>query len=695
MAGWCEQLRTSRLDPPLQITRTVDAHPNPHLDKAGSRLPIGPVIPRTEGGDLVWSENDRFIEVRVSLTRVPLHDVKVRWRTVEGTARAGVDFAHEEGLLTFPAGSRYQEYIRIEIFDDLESEPYETIQVHFIYPTRNLGWWSKEVKEVEITIVDDEAPIVVPFSVSVEAPEYLDGSVDVSIVGGVAHFAQPLPPIVGRGDRLEVEGLGPVFIDHCSNDSTCTIVNGRGLKPIDAFGVMAFSATAAFGSLAEAVRGASDSEHLGSTDLVAANRAIEFVCYGSAADTTPVVIDGWKTSENHLIRIVAADGSYGHGTSWRHPGRWSGSAYRVEVNGADCISSAVGHIKIEGLQLGCGARPYVSVAGVRIDDAAGGFEIAETLIMLDNTEGTAHRTGIAITSGERLDVVVRNSILWDLGKPGNSFQAGILVGGPEVSLWAANNTILGGGYGIHNLNGTVTAINNLVDGSRIASFEGDFERDSSRNLAFDGTAQDPPANAVGPVTMVNPAPGREADFHLCCGALDQAQVIRHDFEIEDEEELRAVFDADTGTLLRSRSVNPARVRLEFDGRRAVTGTSVVLSHHDSHEWMVAAAQSAADFEARTGSYRELVPWRSVEDPELAWDGVSFEAAEEFRVIELTVRRVGGDDYVHINEWALDGLNPACGQGVDLSTVAGFGFNRDVDSLVRSGAWDIGADQSNE
>jgi hypothetical protein len=123
------------------------------------------------------------------------------------------------------------------------------------------------------------------------------------------------------------------------------------------------------------------------------------------------------------------------------------------------------------------------------------------------------------------------------------------------------------------------------------------------------------------------------------------------------------------------------------------GTSVVFSHSDVHEWMVAAADSVADLEGQTGSYRELVPWRTAENPEITWDGVTFETAESFQVVELAVRRVFGDDYVHINDWNLESLNPACGQGVDLSQAGSHAFARDVDSLARTQPWDIGADQT--
>ncbi len=76
-----------------------------------------------------------------------------------------------------------------------------------------------------------------------------------------------------------------------------------------------------------------------------------------------------------------------------------------------------------------------------------------------------------------------------------------------------------------------------------------------------------------------------------------------------------------------------------------------------------------------------------------------DSPQEFRVIRLTAWRTDGDPNVpknvHIGEWWLEGLNPACGQGDDLSKLASDSFASDVDGNVRVGAWDIGADQHNE
>jgi hypothetical protein len=193
--------------------------------------------------------------------------------------------------------------------------------------------------------------------------------------------------------------------------------------------------------------------------------------------------------------------------------------------------------------------------------------------------------------------------------------------------------------------------------------------------------------------MVNPANGFDADYHLRCGVMDQKVAIGHPFEIGSEESPKAVFDGDPATLLRSASINPAKVVLEFAEERAATGTSVVLSHYSSHTWMVVAADSVEDLAPGSPSYRVLVPERTVEDEEIAWDGVTFDQPEVFKVIELTVWRNGGDDYVHVNEWTLESLNPACGQGADLSELPRHPFSKDIDSKARIGPWDIGADQT--
>jgi len=289
-------------------------------------------------------------------------------------------------------------------------------------------------------IDDNESMVVtVAYSVAVGAANYLPEPIDVSIVDGVASFAQPLPAVVGRGDRVEIEGIGTVFIDRCFDDSTCSLVDGRGLQPIEAHGVLAFSATAAFGSLAEAVHGAADADHLRTSDLVAINRELELVCYGGIEDRTPVMIDAWVTSAKNRIRIVAADASYGHELNWRHPGRWSEDAYRIEVWGGDCLRTTVGNLTIEGLQFLCTADAATPVTAIHLDAITGEVEISEVLIHLAGTGASAERVAVKATSWGAAELVVRNTMMWGLGA--SELHAGILVGDSGVTLHAFNNIV--------------------------------------------------------------------------------------------------------------------------------------------------------------------------------------------------------------------------------------------------------------
>jgi hypothetical protein len=669
----------------------TDGHPDP-LATTGAvgRLPyLAPLELTLQAPWTEIFESQGSLSVEATLSEVPFETVSVGLHTVAGSAAADADYQHLDETLTFVPGVASRT-ATISIFEDAVPEDDENFIVELRDP---VGAELGSPSAVEITIFDNDGETVrVPYSVAVGITNHLVDPVVVDIIDGVATFADPLPEIVGRGDRVEIDGVGTVFIESCTDAWTCSVVSGRGHAPADVHATVAVIAPA-FGSLADAVAGAGDSDHLRTFDLAAGNRALDLVCYGGLEDTTAVEIDGWVTSESQRIRMVAADTSYGHGPEWRHPGRWSGNAYRLEVWNQDCLRSTVGNISIEGLQFLCSGDAGVPVAAVHLDGVDGEVVISEALIHLSGAGATAERVAIRATSAAAAKVVVRNSVMWDLGEASN--HAGILVVDSGVTLHALNNTIVGGGYGIHNLGGTVTATNNLVAATAIMAYEGFFEAGSSRNLAGDGSAPDPPPTAGGPVTVLNPAPSFDADFHLGCGVLDQSVAISHDFEIGSEEELRAVFDGDPETLLRSASINPAKVRLEFGEERAVTGTSVVLSHWSSHDWMVAAADSVEDLEAQAGSYRVFVPWRTAENEHLIWDGVAFDSPESFQVIELSVQRNGGDDYVHVNEWSLDGLSPACGQGLDLSAYGPHPFVSDVDSVARAGHWDIGADQSNE
>ncbi len=115
----------------------------------------------------------------------------------------------------------------------------------------------------------------------------------------------------------------------------------------------------------------------------------------------------------------------------------------------------------------------------------------------------------------------------------------------------------------------------------------------------------------------------------------------------DNGEIKDIFDGDDSTLLRSSAVNPQITTIQFDGTVSVAGTRVTISHHVGR-WKVEAMVWPKD--GKSPTKYEIVPWTN------AGDGVTGEVVFPRNLavseVTLTVQRIGGDDYVHLNEWEL-------------------------------------------
>ena len=127
---------------------------------------------------------------------------------------------------------------------------------------------------------------------------------------------------------------------------------------------------------------------------MATNHILNLICY-AGSDTQPVTISGWTTSPGNFIRVVAPLPYGQRGPTQRHQGTLSGDGYRLEVDGT-CITSSVGNLRLEGLQLHCSADPGVDLFGVLLDGyGAGGFvDVSQTIIRLDDADTERARVGI-------------------------------------------------------------------------------------------------------------------------------------------------------------------------------------------------------------------------------------------------------------------------------------------------------------
>lgn len=115
----------------------------------------------------------------------------------------------------------------------------------------------------------------------------------------------------------------------------------------------------------------------------------------------------------------------------------------------------------------------------------------------------------------------------------------------------------------------------------------------------------------------------------------------------DTGEIKDIFDGDASTLLRSSAVNPQQTTIQFDGTVAVAGTRVMISHHVGR-WKIEAMVWPKD--AKSPVKYEIVPWTAASDG--VTDEIIFPRNLAVSEITLTVQRIGGDDYVHLNEWKL-------------------------------------------
>ena len=108
----------------------------------------------------------------------------------------------------------------------------------------------------------------------------------------------------------------------------------------------------------------------------------------------------------------------------------------------------------------------------------------------------------------------------------------------------------------------------------------------------------------------------------------------------------AVFDCNEKTLVRTPSINPAYIRVEF--KKPVSFNAIrLLVTEDVHEVSVQYAETLSDLNANKGTF--LFQKKKTESGK-----VLFVLAKPLQVkaLQLDVKRITGDDYVHIFEWQL-------------------------------------------
>ena len=193
-----------------------------------------------------------------------------------------------------------------------------------------------------------------------------------------------------------------------------------------------------------------------------------------AADTTAVTIDGWTTRAENYIKVWTDTSE-----SYRHPGNWDTTKYRLEVSGNNAIRIYEEYSRIVGLQIqvsdssssysGIVLSPSTSTTTLRIN----------TNIIKGVISGTAQNNAGIIQSSNGTSYVWNNVAY--------GFLYGIETTTSGSVMYAYNNTVYGNNTGIYNSTAGAIALKNSLSYNNATDYSGTFNAISTNNLSKDAT----------------------------------------------------------------------------------------------------------------------------------------------------------------------------------------------------------------
>jgi hypothetical protein len=145
--------------------------------------------------------------------------------------------------------------------------------------------------------------------------------------------------------------------------------------------------------------------------------------------------------------------------------------------------------------------------------------------------------------------------------------------------------------------------------------------------------------AEAPGTMRNnPAPPGAELKRIDLSGMARAGLLK--MESNDvnwnRQGFRLATDGDTGSVKRTKRVDPLIVTLNFDSPVNLKSVRIFPSHAARHDWSLLAESND-------------VRYSLVKAPGDAWSRIDLPAAVKTRRVTLEIARPGPDDFVHVNE----------------------------------------------
>ena len=229
------------------------------------------------------------------------------------------------------------------------------------------------------------------------------GVLHVSIASGIATFDTAQTGNIGVGDRVTYNTSSVAYISGRTSQTVWTLETVTGGVPADITNSTVVSIGHEFSSLSSAVNGgAYNSSHLNSVDLITSNVTLNIPCYyDNGPDTTAVVLSSATTSATNYIRIYTATSTTEVNQSQRHLGKWTNTAYQLNVTNAQGIDALnrINYLRIDGLQIRVTASSASSAQGIRI---AGKLATDSTDFQISNNIIQGVMSGTAMTMSAKV-----------------------------------------------------------------------------------------------------------------------------------------------------------------------------------------------------------------------------------------------------------------------------------------------------
>jgi len=324
------------------------------------------------------------------------------------------------------------------------------------------------------------------YSVGDSAANLMTGTPSLDITGGTGAgvFDEAQTGNIGVGDRVTYNTSTVAYIAAKTNADQMhwTLITKTGAPADNVTGATVNSITHEYTNLNSAIAGASDADHLDTTDLTVCGGFVLNIpaYYDAAADTTAVSVTGYTTGADNYIKIYTPNNTATEANrSQRHNGKWDDTKYRLQPTGADSLSISEDFVRVDGLQIAVDSGRSGSGIVSPYDTTGASAEISlSNNIIKSANSASFFQDGIYLDMTAGSTAKIWNNLIYDMGAHASTDAIDIY----GAAAYIYNNTISNAYVGI-NANNSTYAKNNIVQGATNGYNGASFDASSDYNIS--------------------------------------------------------------------------------------------------------------------------------------------------------------------------------------------------------------------